>query len=226
MRASQRSVDTPTREEEILAAALDLFFRQGYRAASLRDLSAALDINVATLYHYFASKDQLLYRLQRDGIETLYRGAQAALAATAAASPTERLYALLRAHLRYHTDHYRLARLHYAEYRSLAPESRAIIRERMKEYERLVTSVVADGVARGEFHSQAPKITAFTLLGAGSQVAHWYQPGGELSAQTIVETVVELLMDGVRSRGIIPARRDAHVGVGRPGDTADKGARA
>src|SRR5687768_2498544 len=64
------------REDEILRAALELFFERGFRAVGLRDLTEALNLNVATLYHYFKSKDQILFRLQQDGMVRLLQGAQ------------------------------------------------------------------------------------------------------------------------------------------------------
>jgi AcrR family transcriptional regulator len=44
----------------ILDAALLLMAEQGSAAASMRQLAAACDLNVATLYHYFPSKADLL----------------------------------------------------------------------------------------------------------------------------------------------------------------------
>lgn len=207
MRLSRRTPETGSREHEILAAALDLFYERGYRGVSLRDLGTALGLNAATLYHYFESKDQILFRLQHDGLEILLRGAQGALQETAGCTPARRLLALMRAHFSYHTEHYKTARLHVAEYRSLEPSSRTIIREKMKEYERLFVQVVTEGVAAGEFVSPAPKIAAFTILGAGAHVSHWYRPGGELPADEVVEAVLRLVMDGLCVRA--PSGRPA-----------------
>lgn len=44
----------------ILAAALDLMARHGVDGVSMRQLAAACDLNVASLYHYFPSKADLL----------------------------------------------------------------------------------------------------------------------------------------------------------------------
>ena len=44
----------------ILDAALELMGEQGASTTSMRQLAGACDINVATLYHYFPSKSDLL----------------------------------------------------------------------------------------------------------------------------------------------------------------------
>jgi AcrR family transcriptional regulator len=46
--------------EVILDAALELMSQQGVAGSSMRQLAAACDCNVATLYHYFPSKADLL----------------------------------------------------------------------------------------------------------------------------------------------------------------------
>lgn len=53
--------DRVDQRERILGAALTLMAEHGARGMSMRRLAAACDLNVATLYHYFPSK-QDLYR--------------------------------------------------------------------------------------------------------------------------------------------------------------------
>ena len=50
----------------ILDAALVLMAEQGSAGASMRQLAAACDLNVATLYHYFPSKADLLRSVVRE----------------------------------------------------------------------------------------------------------------------------------------------------------------
>jgi AcrR family transcriptional regulator len=188
------------REDEILRAALDLFFERGFRAVGLRDLTEALNLNVATLYHYFKSKDQILFRLQEDGMIRLLQGAQQVSEDTASLPVSVRLEALLRMHLNYHTEHHKTAKLHFSDFHSLAPDSQAAIRKLMKQYEQHFIDVVREGMASGEFCGQDPKLMAFTLLGAGAYVSYWYKPDGRASADDIVESNIEILMQGALTR--------------------------
>jgi len=50
----------------ILDAALRLMSQQGSVGASMRQLAAACDLNVATIYHYFPSKAELLESVVRE----------------------------------------------------------------------------------------------------------------------------------------------------------------
>ncbi|MGQ0831458.1 MAG: TetR/AcrR family transcriptional regulator [Microthrixaceae bacterium] len=58
MALPQQSTDPRTR---ILDAALALMSEQGSAGASMRQLAAACELNVATIYHYFPSKEDLLH---------------------------------------------------------------------------------------------------------------------------------------------------------------------
>ena len=50
----------PTRREQILATAADLFAARGFHGVSVDDLGAACGISGPALYRHFASKDAVL----------------------------------------------------------------------------------------------------------------------------------------------------------------------
>lgn len=55
--------DGRERRQQIFDAALRIFRERGYHAASAREIAEAANISKANLYHYFPSKDELLYEL-------------------------------------------------------------------------------------------------------------------------------------------------------------------
>lgn len=66
----------PTREEQkerrrqlIIAKALELFVKKGYRDTTIGDIAKAADMSVGLLFHYFESKEQLYEELVRIGLE-------------------------------------------------------------------------------------------------------------------------------------------------------------
>lgn len=58
-----RAARTVERHREILAVALDLIAESGYHGASLRELAKRLGISQPSLYHYFASKEELVEQI-------------------------------------------------------------------------------------------------------------------------------------------------------------------
>jgi AcrR family transcriptional regulator len=49
------------RREQILDAALRVFSEKGYNGASIRDIAREVGVTEGLLYHYFASKEQILH---------------------------------------------------------------------------------------------------------------------------------------------------------------------
>jgi AcrR family transcriptional regulator len=89
--------------EEILRHAARLFSQSGFEGASIRDLSRSTGISLAGLYHYFRSKEELLYRLQKFTFTTVLANARAT--ATVAPTPRERVRALVAVHVGYFLAH-------------------------------------------------------------------------------------------------------------------------
>src|SRR5204863_7239531 len=49
--------------EEIRSVALDLFYKRGFQATTLRDIAAKVGIQVGSLYNHIASKGELLFEI-------------------------------------------------------------------------------------------------------------------------------------------------------------------
>src|SRR5216117_479905 len=87
------------RLSSILRHATDVFYEKGYEGASMRDLSRASGISLAGLYHYFESKEKLLYLIQRTTFRTIIDHVRERLAVTT--DPEARVRIFIRNHLGY-----------------------------------------------------------------------------------------------------------------------------
>lgn len=65
-----REQERETRRNLILDAAVGLFAQRAYQQVGMRDIAAAADMSAASLYRYFADRDQLF-------VEALYRESEA-----------------------------------------------------------------------------------------------------------------------------------------------------
>src|SRR5258708_32376573 len=70
---SHGSLDTrfDRRLAKVLQHAAHIFCEKGYEGASMRDLSRAAGMSLAGLYHYFESKEELLYLIQKHTFTTI-----------------------------------------------------------------------------------------------------------------------------------------------------------
>ncbi|WP_182379490.1 TetR/AcrR family transcriptional regulator [Nocardioides sp. WS12] len=86
--------------QRILAAAAHEFALHGYGGASLRRIADAADLKVGSLAFHFATKDDLVAAVLRDGVDSAREALAAAMANVPAdALPVDRLRAALRGHL-------------------------------------------------------------------------------------------------------------------------------
>src|ERR1700728_454260 len=60
MKTETEMTETPSTRHRILQIALTLMSQKGVDGTSMRDLASAAGLNVASLYHYFPSKRELL----------------------------------------------------------------------------------------------------------------------------------------------------------------------
>lgn len=58
-------------EEKIVDSATTLFIQKGYRGASMRDIAAAAEVNIAMLNYYFRSKENLFEIIFSKTFETM-----------------------------------------------------------------------------------------------------------------------------------------------------------
>lgn len=77
----------------ILDAALDQFVAQGYAQASVRSIAAKAGFSPASIYFYFASKDDIFFALAEEGFRLL--GGTSMACATASTDPIENVRAAI-----------------------------------------------------------------------------------------------------------------------------------
>ena len=66
---ADRNRDTET---DIINAARKVFHAKGYKEATLRDIAAEANLNMAMLHYYFRSKENLFYIIFDEALTTLY----------------------------------------------------------------------------------------------------------------------------------------------------------
>lgn len=62
----------PSRREELLSLAAEMFAERGLRATTVRDIADAAGILSGSLYHHFDSKEAIVDELLRDFLEGLF----------------------------------------------------------------------------------------------------------------------------------------------------------
>ena len=186
------------RRREVMEAAVAVFSERGYRAASMADVAARLGMGKASLYHYVASKEELLIELYED---VLRENVIAARRIAASEGPAlEALAGLIAERVAYTCHNRELVRIFFEEEAELPDRQQGRLIGVRREYEGTLLGVVAAGEAAGEFTlPTTPAIFVNTLLGAANWTYKWYQPQGPLSPEQLGTQIAGVLLAGLRS---------------------------
>lgn len=184
------------RRQEIIHAALESVRANGYHATTLDDIAARLGVRKTALYHYFPDKDAILLACHRESLAELDRIVEASKALQGAAV---RLSFLIREHIRIMTETLEGSPLAF-EVTSLPEAARVEVIAGRDRFERVLRSVVAEGIRDREFRRVDPKVVVFGMLGAINWIARWYRPEGALHAPELGEAFADFLLHGLMRR--------------------------
>ena len=175
------------RRDEILNVAAACFARQSYPATSMNDIAAACGTSKARLYHYYDSKDAILFEL-------LERYTQRLLVIIGQVQATA--HALIRAFLReYESSATRHAAL-LASTQFLGDEQRGVILDRQRDVVSAVTRFLRRAYPERVDARNQTAIT-MTLFGMINWTFTWLRPDGPLSYDAFADEVIALLERGL-----------------------------
>src|SRR5215217_6041598 len=125
--ALHADAERPSRRDEILRAAAQLFAERGSRAVGVDDVGAAVGVTGPAIYRHFASKDAMLAEMLLRISERLLAGGSERVA-DAGADPAGQLRALIAFHVDFALDNPALITVHDRDLGSLAEVDAAQVR--------------------------------------------------------------------------------------------------
>lgn len=190
---------TRNSREDVVRAAGRLFADRGYHGTSMRDLGRELGLHGSSLYSHITSKEDLLVDVVMRGAE-LFESA-AAVAVADSVTPTERLRALVAAHVGVVLDHIDEARTFLNEARALEDAHRSTVVDARDRYEGVFRRTLEDGVRQGEFAEDLDvRMATIYILSTLNAIDRWYRPEGALTRDQLVESVMEFTLGGIATR--------------------------
>ncbi|MDT0203242.1 TetR/AcrR family transcriptional regulator [Nocardioides sp. AE5] len=183
-------------KEPVLKAAIANFTERGYHATSMRDIARDADVTVASIYHHFPSKQDVLQEIMVQVLSDVISLTRTALLG-AGREPADQLSALVRAWVLFHADRRAEAQIGASEMRSLDGPGRKLVVTLRDEQQRMFTDVIQRGVDEGAFATAYPKEATRAIINMGRALAEWYRPTGEVSPTEMAERYVALALGTV-----------------------------
>lgn len=189
---TQKSLD---RMREICLAAAQIFFTKGYNATSLNDIADALGITKAALYYYVESKQELLYRIIKFGLDDV-KG-EVLEPARDIADAEERLRFIILNHARLSAGGNHAVIIISHEVDALNFEQKQEVLHRRREYFEFIRNTLVELEAQGKLQKIDLTTATFTLLGMIIWLARWFSPNGKISVENVCEDVCEMALRGI-----------------------------
>lgn len=185
------------KREAVLRTAVHLFLEQGYRRATLNEVAERLNITKPALYNYFRSKEEILYECCALGQERV--GEVITEINTGGGTGLTKLRKLIRAYAGVMTTDYGASLVRF-DTRDLTDKNSRLVRAAKKSIDLTFRNFIAEGIADGSIIPCDAKLAAFAIAGSLNWIGHWFQRGGEMSAEEVANEFAVRLTEGLAAR--------------------------
>jgi len=195
----------------MLEVATQVIARSGYEGASMRAIATACRMSLAGLYHYFDSKEKILFLIQFRAFSSLLQNLKEKLHGVE--DPVEQLRVMVRSHVGHFVENMAALKVCSHELDSLSGEAYEDTRRIRRQYYRLtrgiIDRVLDDGVPGDPSDRH---VAAMSLFGTLNWLYRWYDPKRGPSSNAVANQIVDQflcgVLNGARSVGNRVPRRD------------------
>lgn len=193
--ARTQAADYDQRRNEIVSNAARLYAERGFLGASVSDLAAACDVSKSAIYHYYLSKEDILFDVMRSHIVALEDAAQEALSSSN--DPRAQLRALAHGFMRLYGD---AADRHAVLLNDLdhLPEDK---RNEIVSIQRGLINVM-EGILSGieprlTETPGAPRAAAMLFYGMINWTHTWYNSSGVVTTCMLADMAADMTLGGL-----------------------------
>ena len=191
-----KSIPEGSIPEKLMHVSVELFATQGYAQTSVQQIVDAAGVTKGALYHYFKSKDDLLFDIY-DRLLSLQRSHLDEIVARGLdTQATMRL--VCEDVMVTSIEWIREGATFFQSQHMLSSERQHEVKRRRREYNDAFERILVAGQAEGLFRRDIP---AAILIGHFFSDPHyltqWYSPGGPLSKEQVATELTDLYLAGI-----------------------------
>jgi AcrR family transcriptional regulator len=185
-------------KERLLRVATRLFARHGFEGTSVQDIVDAAGVTKGAMYHYYGSKDDLLYEvyhqlltMQMSHLTDIVKGPGSAedRLRAAAIDVVESSLANLDDMI-----------VFFRSLHMLPDDRQTQIRAERRAYHDQFRGLVEEGMAAGTFRTEvSADVVVHYFLSTVNQLGSWFRPDGPLTPRAVGEQYTDLLVGGLRA---------------------------
>jgi len=187
--------------DKILESALHLFDEKGYHQTSIQEISEGAGVSKGGFFHYFPSKNDILFALQESFCIDSHLNNIEKVALNDDLSPAEKLHKLIDYEVYTHVKNRPNVVIFYHGLKNLSEDKIKIIKEKRDRYEEIFRKVIRQGIERGDFKDDFDiNIVSKALFGMCNWTYMWLDPEGPMTPGQISDTFSKLFIDGLHKK--------------------------
>jgi AcrR family transcriptional regulator len=178
---------------KIAGGAAELFGTKGYLETSMDDIAVAARVTKGGVYHYFGSKTEILYFICSTYVDLDLENLEQSLAEIDDSFAKIKL--IIFRHIENYVAHEYGAKTLLNEAYCLPPKYFKQVKEREKQYLRIVTSVLSEYLGP-RARKDTVTALALTLFGMMNWIYSWYDPRKSLKPKELSSLIFEIFTKG------------------------------
>ena len=186
------------RWRRIVEGASAVIAAKGFSKATIREIAAAADMPVATMYQYLERKEDILYNVYKffmtDIVESLKRWQARQV------PPKERLEGAIRTMVDVFDKNHRFIKLMFQETRALTPEARRQVYELDAQYIAIFRELLAEAMRNGQFKIRNVELAANFVYFLCTIWPLRYWSIGKYGEEAVTNEILEFVLNGLGAR--------------------------
>ncbi|NDJ89714.1 TetR/AcrR family transcriptional regulator [Mycolicibacter kumamotonensis] len=178
------------------------FVASGYHAVSVRNLARKAGLSLSVLYHYYSSKQELLYDLLIDVVDDFYcllRCRPDEMGNDT--GPVRQLMALVESTVEYRAYLPEESLLLIREMRNLESPYTEFLKERRREAVAIYATAIDRGVEAGVFTTPYPADARRAIFAMLDAIPNWYRRTGDVTVDMLIKRYQRLALAAVEHNG-------------------------
>ncbi len=187
------------KQEKIGNAAAKVFNKKGYLETNIDDIAAAAKLSKGGIYHYFSSKDEILFFILDSYMDIVLEDLESRVRTFRDSSSKIRF--IIERHIDLYTNYMAQAKILLHDAHCLSPKHFKAINIKEREYYRIVTNVLAEFFEGSpDIRMEELKTMAFLLFGMCNWTSHWYDPKGPINPEELSGIIWTVFLKGITER--------------------------
>ena len=197
MTTTAKAPEPSSRRDELLELAATMFAERGLRATTVRDIADAAGILSGSLYHHFASKEEMVDEVLRGFLDWLFARYQHIV--DTQPNPLERFKGLFMASFDAIEDWHAQVVIYQDEAKRLLSQPRFAYLEDLNRKQRQIwVDALQQGITEGYFRPDIDVDLVYRFIRDTTWVSvRWYQPGGPLTAEQVGHQYLSIVLGGI-----------------------------